>query len=281
MRAVVCAMAKNEHLYINEWVEHYVKLGFDTIYIYDNDDETSPLISGYINQKYLDKVVIKNIRGQHREHLQQDIYTGFYIKYGKTFDFCLFCDIDEFLFGIHNIKSFLLQPKFNYTKQIRIMWKLFGDNELITRDMSKSVIETFTTPVKSSLHRNLKQKGNLEIQGKMIVRGGLDNVVFGSPHFASFKRRDNVIPSVLPSGRTCFSKVAITEDYSRETIYLHHYMTKSLQEFIDQKLKRTDAVYGYTIPLDYYWRINKKTTEKLEYLKSKGIDIENSKYLGT
>ena len=115
----------------------------------------------------------------------------------------------------------------------------------------------------------------------MIVRGGLDNVVISSPHFASFKRRDNVIPSVLPSGRSCFSKVAITEDYSKETIYLHHYMTKSLQEFIDQKLKRTDAVYGYTIPLDYYWRINKKTTEKLEYLKSKGIDIDNSKYLGT
>ena len=147
--------------------------------------------------------------------------------------------------------------------------------------MNKSVVETFTTPINSSLHRNLKQKGNLEIQGKAIVRGGLENVVISSPHFASFKRRDNVIPSVLPSGKPCYSKVAIVEDYSKESVFLNHYMTKSLSEFVDQKLKRTDAVYGYAIPLDYYWRINKKTPAKLEYLKSRYIDTENSKYLGT
>ena len=281
MRVVVCAMAKNEHEYINEWVEHYVKIGVDTIYLYDNDDVVSPLVGSYINTKYHDKVVIKNIRGQQRPHLQQDIYTGFYIKYGKTFDFCLFCDIDEFLVGVKDIKLFLSQPQFRHINQIRIMWRLFGDNDLITRDMTKSVVETFTTPVNSSLHRNLKQKGNLEIQGKAIVRGGLENVVISSPHFASFKRRDNVIPSVLPSGRPCYSKVTIVEDYSKESVFLNHYMTKSLSEFVEQKLKRTDAVYGYTIPLDYYWRINTKTPEKLDYLKSKGIDIENSKYLGT
>ena len=52
MRVVVCAMAKNEHLYINEWVSHYVKLGFDTIYLYDNDNLDSPYIGDYIDKKY-------------------------------------------------------------------------------------------------------------------------------------------------------------------------------------------------------------------------------------
>lgn len=281
MKLVVCAMAKNENRYINEWVRHYLKLGFDRIYLYDNNNFDTNLVNNYIDEKYLHKVGIIDIRGQVGERLQQRIYNEFYAKYGNSFDWCLFCDIDEFLFGTGNIHTFLEQPYFRYAKQIRVMWKLFGDSELITRDMSKGVVETFTKQVTSSLHRNLIYKGNLEIQGKMFVRGGLCDVVFGSPHFASFKRRDNVIPSVLPSGRPCYSKVAITENYSRESVFLHHYMTKSLQEFIDQKLKRTDAVYGYTIPLDYYWRINTKTKEKLDYLKSKGIDIDNSKYLGT
>ena len=271
MRVVVCAMAKNEHNYINEWVEHYVKIGVDTIYIYDNDDTISPLISGYINQKYLDKVVIKNIRGQQRPHLQQDIYTGFYIKYGKTFDFCLFCDIDEFLVGVKDIKLFLSQPQFRHINQIRIMWRLFGDNDLITRDMTKSVVETFTTPVKSSLHRNLKQKGNLEIQGKAIVRGGLPNVVFHSPHYGCYYDIDHIIPSILPSGRPCWSRVAIKEDYRFESIFLNHYMTKSLSEFVNQKLNRNDAVFNQQIKLNYYWRINKKTPQKLEWLKEKGL----------
>lgn len=271
MRVVICAMAKNEHNYINEWVKYYVDLGIDTIYLYDNDDLDKPFIGDFIDKNYLDKVVIKNIRGQKKPKLQHDIYTGFYAKYGKTFDWVFYVDIDEFLVGIVNFHSWLLQPQLQNALQIRVRWKLFGDNELIERDMSKGVMETFTKSVNWSLHRNLQQKGNLEIQGKAIVRGGLDNVVIRSPHFASFGVRDNIIPSVLPSGKVCYSKVAIYEDYSHETIYLNHYMTKSLSEFIAQKMNRTDAVYGDNIPLNYYWRINKPTEEKLKYLKEKGF----------
>ena len=113
----------------------------------------------------------------------------------------------------------------------------------------------------------------MEEQGKALVRGGLQNVVVRSPHFASFKTRDNVIPSILPSGRMCYSKVAIKEDYSKEKVFLHHYMTKSLSEFIEQKLNRTDAVFGNIVPLDYYWRINQKTNAKIEYLRNKGFNI--------
>lgn len=273
MEIVVCAMAKNEHKYINEWVEHYIKLGVDKIYIYDNDDEDKPYIKDFINAKYLDKCVIKNIRGQQRPKLQHDIYTGFYIKYGNTFDWCLFCDIDEFLFGITNFHSWLMQPQFRHAKQIRVKWKLFGDDNLIKRDMNKSVVDSFHIEIKSSLNRNLINKGNLENQGKMIVRGGLENVIIRSPHFASFKTRDNVIPSVLPSGKLSYSKVVIEEDYSKENVFLYHYMTKSLSEFVEQKLSRTDAVFGNTIALDYYWRINEKTPEKKEYLKNLGLEI--------
>lgn len=273
MEIVICAMAKNENKYINEWVKHYVDLGIDKIYLYDNNDKDSEYVGDFIDKKYLDKVVIKNIRGQKRPKLQQDIYTGFYHKYGKSFDWCLFCDIDEFLFGITNFHSWLMQPQIKNALQIRVKWKLFGDDDLIERDMTKSVVETFTHEIKSSLHRNLEYKGNLEIQGKALVRGGLDNVIIRSPHFASIGYYDNIIPSVLPNGKPCYSKVAITEDYTNTNVYLHHYMTKSLSEFIEQKLNRTDAVYGNTLPLDYYWRINKKTNEKIEYLRQKGFDI--------
>lgn len=267
MRVVVCAMAKNEHLYINDWVEHYCKLGFDKIYIFDNDDKDKPFIGDYIKNK--NRVEIINIRGAHRPKLQHEIYTHFYHTY--RFDWCLFCDIDEFLFGINNIHSFLERPIFRNINQIRIKWKLFGDDNLIERDMSKHVYDVFKQEVKESLHRNLMQKGNLESQGKMIVRGGLLNVVIKSPHFASLFTRDNVIPSMLPSGRPCWSKVDIKENYTKETVFLHHYMTKSLSEFVKQKLNRNDAVYDQKLTIDYYWRINQKTKEKLEYLQKLGL----------
>ena len=268
MNVVVCAMAKNEHKYINEWVSHYIGLGVDKIYIYDNDNLDSPYIKDFIDTKFNDRVVIKNIRGQQKPKLQQQIYTGFYCKYGNTFDWCLFFDIDEFLDGVSNIKEWLSTIEY---PQVRIMWRLFGDDNLIERDTYK-VYKEFKQVVKNTLHRNLNQKGDLEIQGKFALKGGLSNVYISSPHFASYETRDNIIPSVLPSGALCFnSDVRIRDDYSQEKIYLNHYMTKTLKEFIEQKLYRNDAVYNQQLKIDYYWRINKKTPEKLEYLKNNGL----------
>ena len=268
MRVVLCCLAKNEHLYINDFVNWYAKLGFDKIYIYDNDDENVDNVENYIENK--DIVEIINVRGVHEDRLQHKLYTKFYNEYKDTFDWCLFCDIDEYLFGVENIHSFLSQKKFSRTNQIRIKWKLFGDDDLITRDMSKPVYEIFSHEIKESWVRSLDKKCNLQNQGKAIVRGGLDNVVIESPHFASRGTRDNYLSSVLPSGSMCFSKVTIKEDYRGESVFLHHYMTKSLSEFIDQKLKRTDAVFGeLSIDFNYYWRINKKTQEKLDYIKAK------------
>jgi len=274
MRVVVCALAKNEHLYINEWIKHYIGLGVDTIYIYDNDELDSPYIKDYIDKDYLDKVVIKNIRGFKRDKLQHDIYTGFYNKYGKGFDWCIFCDIDEYLVGIKDVKEFLSKDCFKDVEQIRIRWKLYGDDNLVERDMTKGVQETFKKEVKKSLNRDLITKGNLEIQGKMIVKGGLEGVIIRSPHFASKHSRDNILKSVLPSGRPCNSKVAIEEDYSHENVFMNHYMTKTISEFVKQKMNRTDAVYGKRqLDLDYFWRINKKTKEKLDWLKANKVTI--------
>lgn len=273
MRVIVCAMAKNEHLYINEWVKHYFKLGVDKIYLFDNDDTEAKYIGDYIDKEYLPRVKIIDIRGIHEDRLQHKIYSKFYQEHKKDFDWCCYFDIDEYLSGVRNIKEWL--ASFRLAKQVRIMWRLFGDDDLISRDTTKPLYGAFVKPINETYTRDLTDKGNLERQGKFIVRGNLDNVVIESPHFASFKRRDNVIPSILPSGRQCYSKVVIREDYSHETVYLNHYMTKSLEEYINQKLNRTDAVFGdISLKMDYYWRINKKTQEKLDYLKERGITCE-------
>ena len=269
MRVVICAIAKNEHLYINDWVTWHLKHGFDHIYIYDNDDKNARHIGCFINQKYANKVSIINVRGLQRRCLQHDIYTGFYWKYRNTFDYCLFCDIDEFFNGVDNVKDFLKDKK---DKQIRIKWRLFGDDDLIERDMSKPVYEIFSHEITESLTNDLKRKNCLERQAKFILRGGMNNVYINSCHFASFGNVSEPIASVLPSGKPCNSKVAIDEDYSQETIFLNHYMTKSLSEFIKQRLNRNDAVFNQRLRMNYFWRINKKTPEKIAYLKNMGLE---------
>ena len=269
MRVVICAIAKNEHLYINDWVKWHLNLGFDHIYLYDNDDKTSQFIGCYINQKYANKISIIDVRGIQRPYFQHDIYTGFYWKYRNTFDYCLFCDIDEFLSGIDNVKDFL---KDKTAKQIRVKWKLFGDDDLIERDMKKPVYEIFSHEITESLTNDLKRKNTLENQAKSIVRGNLPHVVFHSVHFACFYDKDHIIPSILPSGRPCWSRVSLKENYMFESVFLNHYMTKSLSEFIKQKLNRNDCVFAKRLRMNYYWRINKKTPDKIAYLKNLGLE---------
>ena len=270
MKVYLCALAKNEHLYINEWVAHYVKLGFDKIYIYDNDDIGSKDIYKSIDRQYSSHLVFVDIRGKHYKNMQGKYYTEFYTLHKNMFDWCMFCDIDEFLVGIDNIKQFLSKPYFANFNQIRVKWKLFGDDNLIERDMSKGVMETFKKEITKPLSKDLKSFCNLHNQGKSIVRGHLNNVVFDSVHYAQTNNR--ILNSCLPSGAICHSGVEIKENYENEKVYLNHYMTKSLSEFVSQKINRGDAVFSNRqIKLDYYWRLNKKTKAKLDYIKNMGL----------
>ena len=273
MKVYVCAIAKNEHLYINEWVAHYVKLGVDKIYIYDNDDKGTPDIYKSIDRKYSKYLVFVNVRGQHFSNIQGTIYTQFYQMHKDMFDWCLFCDIDEFLTGVDNIKVFLNRPYIRNTYQVRVKWKLFGDDNLIERDMSKGVMETFKQEIKVAYTRDLKRQCDLPNQAKSIVKGHLSGIEFVSVHFASTSKYKQLLPSILPNGKVCKSGVALKESYDGIPIFLNHYMTKSLSEFVKQKLNRTDAVFGDRhLKLNYYWRINKKTKAKQKYLKDMGLE---------
>lgn len=272
MRVVMCAMAKNEHHYINEWVEYYLNLGVDKIYIYDNDNQSSPFLKDYISIEYLPKVRIINARGLHWDKMQHDLYTRFYQVEKDNFDWCIYCDIDEFLIGVKDIKEFLKQPQFRNKQQIRIKWKLYGDDNIVKRNTYK-VFGQFTKEITRSLSNDLSREVRLQNQGKSIVKGGLTNIVFHSPHYAQYLTMNRVLPSVYPSGKKTESGVELVEDYSKESVFFNHYMTKTLSEFIEQKMNRTDAVFGKRqINLNYFWRINEKTSDKIKYLQDMGLE---------
>ena len=51
MRVSLCAIAKCENLYIKEWVDYHLKLDFDHIYIYDNNEVDGERISDVIKDE--------------------------------------------------------------------------------------------------------------------------------------------------------------------------------------------------------------------------------------
>ena len=105
-----------------------------------------------------------------------------------------------------------------------------------------------------------KYEGN----GKQIIKGGIKGLSIDSSHWSH-------IGDDLP--------VQYQADYEKtdckllgfrncENAYINHYITKTLDEYLTQKLNRTDVVFqSKTLDMKYYWAVNKKTPEKLEYIK--------------
>lgn len=128
--ALVC-IAKNEDNYIEEWINYNTKLGFDDIFIYENDWKCN------IERDNLHKIQFDG------KNAQISAYNDFLKKYKNDYDWVAFFDVDEFLvLKKHNdIKSFI-QSYSNYNA-IGINWVLFGDNNL-QFDGDYSVLSRFT-----------------------------------------------------------------------------------------------------------------------------------------
>ncbi|MBP5468684.1 MAG: hypothetical protein J6Z11_05515 [Candidatus Riflebacteria bacterium] len=59
-------------------------LGFDHIYIYDNNTSKTEFVGNFIKNK--DKVTIININDDYRYHLQTFYFKAFYKEYKNTFN---------------------------------------------------------------------------------------------------------------------------------------------------------------------------------------------------
>lgn len=152
--ALVC-IAKNEDNYIEEWVNYNLKLGFDKIFIYQNNWRTS------LENDSVEKIEFDGDR------MQDLAYNNFLRTRSDEYDWVAFFDVDEFLVlkKHKNIKDFIEDYK-DYNG-IGINWVLFGDNNL-TFDGNYSVLERFTkrqTGINQHIKSIVKADKNFLIQG--------------------------------------------------------------------------------------------------------------------
>ena len=244
-------------------------MGFSHIFIYDNNASDYESVENCIDSNIKDKITIfKEYQNISKRGLQMEIYNKFYSEYSNEYDWIAFFDVDEFLTGVENINSFLDQDKFNDYCQIIIKWRLFGDDDIIERDESIPVFEFFKK-------ENTTSPINLRNSVKCIVRGKSD-IEFLNVHWAKGKNA-----GCLPSGKPLISNAFYVTDsmYQDETVFLNHYRTKTLSEFIKYKLIRGDWVFmGTFYSLNYYWEQNEQTDEKLKWLDENYPELAHSFY---
>lgn len=250
MKCAICAIAKNENDYVNDWVKYHIDLGFDEIYLFDNNDPTVEYVGNRIDKNYINKVII--IPVNHFKRFQKKAYNDMYKHFGKDFDWTAFIDLDEyFILNKHNnIKDFLSTIKPNI-ECVRLNWQIYGDDGILNGDI--------TIPVYKRIVKKLNHPFNTH--GKCIVRGNFNNVVFNSVHYPTINNKMPI--QCLPSGKRLNNLAKIDLNTTEYHIaYLAHYITKTWEEFKKQKLNRTDAALSRILSINYFKEINKNTKIK-------------------
>lgn len=258
---IIAVICKREKEYIREFVEYHLKLGFDKIYVGDNNDDVDEHYDGILADLIKDnKVAILNYR--HAPSQQIQFYN--YIIDNIDYEWCAFIDCDEFLTfnnnsGFSNIKSFL-----NQNRQIdnyHVNWMCFGDCGNIVNNGEGGVLERFPNPLPFNKTHEYDFPENYHI--KSILRKNT-NVHFVNPHSVFTDNAYNPKGEKVHNG--CFSA-----PYDYSILFIRHYMTKTLDEWCRNKMTRNggDSIkVNYT--LNKFFARNEVTKEKLIYLKNNG-----------
>lgn len=273
IKVAVCCIGRQENRYINEFVNHYLSLGVDKIFIYDNNHDGEEHFEDVIPSSLLkEKIEIIDYRNQSICQLKS--YQDCYNKHNNEYDWILFIDCDEYLYmnGFNNIKDFLSQDKFNNYQLLHVNWMVYSDNNNV-RYEDKPLKERFTKPVMPLNWGKCKIPENNLV--KSIIRGGLNDIKwYGTPHTPYSKSK-----CCNPSGNEC-QTIAYLNAFDFNHAHFKHYTTKTIEEWLDIKTKRgfpdgnKDHFKKVDI-IDEFFKVNEVTEEKLKYLESRGFDVSN------
>lgn len=252
VKAAVVCIAKLENQYISEWVDYHLGIGFDHVYVCDNNLKDGERIEDALTEKQLEKVTVIDYRGRVSGNcsVQNQSYTSTYREYSSLYDWMFFIDCDEFItLAKHpSIKEYLSEEIFRSFKTIRLHWLCYGDNGLVEND-GRPVLERFTTP----------SGKKYVVQHKSAVRGGLPNVRMVSPHVTN--RINGVCNNV--GTYECYTGTCNTREPNYDWAYIRHYITKSTKEYVENKKRKwVKGVCNARLSQRFYWNYNDKTTEK-------------------
>ena len=160
LKIAVCTMGKSENLYVKEYIDYYVKLGIDHLFIYDDNDQNTERISDEVEPKYETYVTVyENIKDTIKD--QSTVFTDCYHKNIDKYDWFLMVDMDEFLYIVNSsLKDYLVNENFDKCDFIKFNWVNANDNGLLHYD-NRSLFERFKGPYIKDVFIKTIIRGNI------------------------------------------------------------------------------------------------------------------------
>lgn len=267
----ICVIARMEHDYLFEFVEHYIGLGVKKIFIYDNGrgDEPVPQIT---------RAQVEVINWRDREAGQNAAYNDCYQKHGYDYGWIGFLDADEFvrLSDRHKDIATYLKDVGGHADVVLLNWRIMTDNGLIHKD-ARPVQQRFTQPI-LPLDKRVKFTDIPENDHvKAFVRGGIERLKYADTPHCPTKPADMI--AVNSNGER--AKLSAFTPFQHRYAWIDHYHTKTAEEFLD-KCRRgfplgahyEDAYRRQAV--DFFFKINERTPEKEALLRDILLTIPNT-----
>lgn len=209
-KTAICAILKNEHQYLDEWIRHHLDIGFDEIYLYEDfGSKSHEIITNNYSNVHLTRLseIFDEIKHLHGDK-QNALYIYFYQNYKNVFDYTAFIDIDEFIMFEDGYGLQALLNEYQDYNGIFLFWKMYNANGIIDNPKS-NVVTTYTTLSEDDNHDN-------GWKYKSIVNMNRDSYFISCHEIAGGITTDH-----------SSSKYDIT--YSKA--WINHYFTKSWEEW--------------------------------------------------
>ena len=259
----LCAIGRRENRYAQEFVEHYLGLGIDHIFICDNNHDGEERFEDVLGNRIAKHTVsIHDYRN--RDTVQMTAYSDIYRKYGGQYDWICFFDFDELLVlnDSMTLKKWLSSFS-DDTDTVLVNWMCMTDSGMILDD-GRQLMERFNEamPYDRCVQYDFPDNNHV----KCIVRGGIQNVVF---------RKNPHIPDTAQHCRTAdgvVCKPSPFQPYSFKTAYLKHFVTKTIEEWMQNKWQKGAGAIRYDKFVERYrdrfFKYNERTPEKQAYMEA-------------
>lgn len=250
----IVAIAKNEGLYIREWVSYHIAVTKGNIhfYIYDNEseDDMQKQIKDFIDQGYITYTSLPGYK------MQLTAYDDAVTKYGNDARYMAFIDLDEFMVALKkdNLTEYIVELLDKYQKAgLGLNWKMYGSAGE-TEHSEGLVIERFIRCAEKDFWANehIKTLANPRMINKWV-----------SCHYPKYI---SGAWSVNTKGKRqrLWSNIPVDWD----EIVLNHYFCKSKEEFCQKRSRGRAASGGHYdfSKFDEYDRNEIEDTSMLQYV---------------
>lgn len=238
--AIVC-VAKDEGIYLKEWIEFHKMVGVERFYFYDNesDDNTKEILDPYINNG----TVVYHFLPNHpitKRRPQEEAYNDAIFKYRDRTRWMAMIDIDEFLFPTEKdtLPEFLVD--YEQHPAVVVNWMCFDSNG---HDKMPTAHGGLVTANYTRVRKNHEHPLDRNIKSIVDPK----RTVYFTVHFGLYYHNFNAVTENLETVRGQFSKT-----HSSSKIRINHYRSKSNEEFYDKMVRnRKGSPYKYNFNEEY------------------------------